>query len=79
MSEERKPCPFCGEKNTELLTQIRSEPLDITVSVRCNTCGSAGAETYIEFNQMRNPHPEAISERLLDAAETALDDWDNRK
>ena len=72
-------CPFCGDNNADTLTQIRSEPLDITVYVMCNTCGSMGAETYIEFNQMINLHPGVVVSRINAAAEAARADWNYRK
>ena len=54
MTEELKPCPFCGE--TKDLSEYDAEDWMADKSIRCDTCGALGppASTLIQTQKAWN-------------------------
>ena len=56
MSDELKPCPFCGRENLTTHREIKADPMDI-LYIECVDCGSRGPGvgilSYVPFDNIK--------------------------
>ena len=63
MSEEIRPCPFCGSSNTTLDYYEISCPQELGTIVVCNDCG-ASAKSIVDWNT--RPIEDALNARIAE-------------
>lgn len=69
MTENIKPCPFCGEK----LPDVRGTSLG-GVYIRCSNCG---VRTRVFYNTVEYVPP-STQKMYIDAAGKAINAWNER-